>query len=157
VEISVPSLAEREGDIPLLARFFLQHFAKQYGRHLEGITPKAMLVLKRHHWPGNVRELENVMGHAAIMTPGPRIEVEDLPNYLTKSLEGNTTEEPGTKQPTTKQNAENGQSGTSLDDQEKWLLLNALENCDGNQSQAARSLSISRDKLRYRMKRHGLL
>jgi DNA-binding NtrC family response regulator len=102
-----------------------------------------MLVLKRHNWPGNVRELENAIGHAAIMSAGPVIDASDLPQYLLQSS--------SEIQPT--------QSSTipSLLDQEKELVIDALKKSRSNQSEAARILDISRDKLRYKMKKYGLV
>jgi DNA-binding NtrC family response regulator len=140
VEISVPTLSEREGDIPLLAKSFTEKWAKQYGRDLHGLSPKAMLLLNRHSWPGNVRELDNVIGHAAIMTAGPLIDVFDLPHYLIDT----DAAQPAVGVP-------------GLEQMEKQLLIGALKANEQNQSRAARALDISRDKLRYRMKKHGLL
>lgn len=142
VELHVPSLPERDGDVELLARSFVRKWSRQYGRNLQGLTSRAMLVLNRHSWPGNVRELENVIGHAAIMAVGPAIDTPDLPAYLVEP--SNPAAAP--QLPV-----------TSLDGQEKQLLIEALQSTSNNQSEAARMLEISRDKLRYRMKKHGLL
>src|SRR6185437_9588859 len=88
VEISVPSLAERKEDLPLLERFFVSRFAAQYGKEIRGLTHRAQILLTLHSWPGNVRELENVIGHACMMAMGDTIDVQDLPPYLQAHQEG---------------------------------------------------------------------
>jgi DNA-binding NtrC family response regulator len=141
VELNVPRLAERPGDLPLLVRHFVQHFAEQYGKRIRGLTPRAMIVLERHNWPGNVRELENAVGHAAILVMGELIDVPDLPEYLLESKPG----------PARTMAASDG-----LEAVERKLLNDALAQARGNKSAAARILRISRDTLRYRIKKHGL-
>ena len=65
VEIQTPPLAQRMGDLPILARHFVKKFSQQYNKQISGLTQRAQIVLGRHSWPGNVRELENVIGHGA--------------------------------------------------------------------------------------------
>ena len=145
VEIRVPSLAQRKEDLPLLERHFITRFANQYGKEIRGITHRAQIVLASHPWPGNVRELENVIGHACMMCMGDTLDVPDLPPYL---------QSPGEERLAA---AAVGESGmTSLEDQEKFLVMRAMEESGGNQSQAARVLRIGRDALRYKLKKHGL-
>jgi DNA-binding NtrC family response regulator len=143
VEIRSPALMERTVDLPLLERHYVRRFAAQYGRSITGLTPRAEITLARHDWPGNVRELENVMGHACMMALGDRIDIQDLPDYLRST--------PG---------ARNGRAETdqlsSLDEQERRLVSEALKHARGNQSEAARILKIGRDALRYKMKKLGV-
>jgi DNA-binding NtrC family response regulator len=148
VEIRVPRLADRKEDLPLLERSFVARFAAQYGKTIRGLTPRAQILLGRHFWPGNVRELENVIGHAAMMVMGDTIDVRDLPEYLWESSEhaGSDAEPP----PVTLDGV------ASLEDQERRLVVQALETAGGNQSQAARLLRIGRDALRYKVKKYGL-
>ena len=147
VEISVPCLAQRKEDLPLLERHFIARFANQYGKTIRGLTHRAQIVLAMHSWPGNVRELENVVGHACMMCLGDTIDVADLPPYL---------QTPGDR-PLTATAASAPDPGiTSLEDQERILVVRAMEEADGNQSQAARILRIGRDALRYKLKKHGL-
>ncbi len=77
VEIHVPSLDERKEDVPLLTRFLLERFSKQFHKEIRGLTQRAQIVISRHHWPGNVRELENVLGHGCMMAVGNMIDVQD--------------------------------------------------------------------------------
>jgi DNA-binding NtrC family response regulator len=152
VEIQVPRLSDRKEDLPLLERHFITRFATQYSKRIHGLTHRAQILLSLHAWPGNVRELENVIGHACMMAMGEMIDVCDLPAYLHShphsygdlpDLAGAplTTSEPGV--------------GT-LEEQERLLIIRALEAAGGNQSQAARLLRIGRDALRYKLKKHNL-
>ena len=142
VELTVPPLAERREDIPLLAKHFTRHFSEQYGKSIQGLTPKTLLVLERHSWPGNVRELEHVIGRACILTGSPQLDVADLPEYLTRPL----ADSEGV-----------AEVSSPLAAQERRLLDEALKAAYGNQSEAARFLGIGRDALRYKMKKFGLL
>jgi DNA-binding NtrC family response regulator len=146
VEVPVPRLVERDGDLLLLARTFVRRFADQFDKDIRGMTNRAQLVLLRHGWPGNVRELENVIGHACIMVMGTTVDVPDLPGYLTRAQGGAPLPD-----------LDSGPANLpSLEEQERRLLAEALQKSGGNQSEAARLLRISRDTLHYRMKKHGL-
>jgi transcriptional regulator with PAS, ATPase and Fis domain len=146
VEIQVPSLAQRKEDLPLLERHFIARFANQYGKEIRGLTHRAQIVLGMHGWPGNVRELENVIGHACMMCMTDTLDVADLPPYL---------QSPGEQTQAVAMAV--GESGVaSLEDQERFLVMRAMEEAGGNQSQAARILRIGRDALRYKLKKHGL-
>ncbi len=80
--IEVPPLRERIEDIPLLAQYFIQHFAKENQKNIMGFTPEVEKILISYHWPGNVRELKNIMERAVILAKGPYIQPEDLPSKL---------------------------------------------------------------------------
>jgi DNA-binding NtrC family response regulator len=82
VEIKLPPLLDRIEDLPLLEHHFLEQFAAQYNKPLATLTRRAQALLARHSWPGNVRELENVIGHACMMSEGAKIDVQELPGYL---------------------------------------------------------------------------
>jgi DNA-binding NtrC family response regulator len=147
VEIQVPSLEERKEDLPLLERHLIAKFASQYGKEIRGLTRRAQIRLALHSWPGNVRELENVIGHACMMTLGDTIDMPDLPPYL---LTGGQI---GSK---TAVAAEAESVTGTLEEQERALILRAMQAADGNQSQAARRLRIGRDALRYKLKKYNL-
>jgi DNA-binding NtrC family response regulator len=151
VELRTPSLADRREDLPLLEKFLLDRFATQFNKDIRGLTRRAQIVLARHSWPGNIRELENVLGHACMMAISDIIDVEDLPASLrhserTLGAAAGNSHEPD--QP--------GESSVSFDEHEKGLLADALERASGNQSEAARMLRISRDRLRYKMAKYNL-
>jgi DNA-binding NtrC family response regulator len=148
VEIYAPRLADRPEDLPLLTRHFVARFARQYGKHIRGLTHRAQITLLRHDWPGNVRELENVLGNACMMVMGDTIDVPDLPAYLRAPREEISVIRGAAP--------ETGVEPDSLEAHERRLVIEALERAGGNQSQAARLLRIGRDALRYKMKKHGL-
>jgi DNA-binding NtrC family response regulator len=143
VEIRVPPLAERKEDLPLLIAFFVDKFAKQYGKPIRGLTQRSHVLLARHQWPGNIRELENVLGYACMMAMGETIDVQDMPEYLM----GHGAPPPGSAQIA---------EGT-FEEHEKRLLADAMAAASGNQSEVARGLRVGRDALRYKLKKHGLL
>jgi DNA-binding NtrC family response regulator len=143
VEIQVPRLEERQGDLPLLTRHFVAKYAEQYGKQITGATRRAEILLARHSWPGNVRELENVVGHAAMMAQAEMIDVQDLPLYMQGREESPLAQD-------------SMAPGSTLEEQERILVTQALNEANGNQSQAARKLRIGRDALRYKMKKYGL-
>lgn len=140
VTLDVPSLAEREGDIPVLAQHFLTVFAKKNNKDIKGFTPKAMDCLIKHEWRGNVRELENVIERACILTYGEYIDVEQLPNLL-QNLQ------------TKKNEFENI---TTLEEMEKAFILKTLKEYDDNKSETAKQLGISRKTLHTKIKQYNL-
>ena len=145
IEFRVPSLGERKEDLPLLIRYFVDRFSRQFKKEIRGLTQRAQIVLTRHAWPGNIRELENAVGHGCMMAIGDTIDLQDLPEYLWASARNNSRlfEFPE-------------DTSVSFEDHEKRLIVDALEQSKGNQSEAARTLRIGRDALRYKMKKHGL-
>lgn len=160
VEIQVPSLAERKEDLPMLIRHFMEKFAREYGKPVRGITPRARMVLERHTWPGNVRELENALGHACMMVEDQEIDAADLPAGLLAPDPGDGANGSGRSVPATGLGGGDsaaGEMGGSFADHERQLVASALERARGNQSKAARALGIGRDALRYKMKKYGLL
>jgi DNA-binding NtrC family response regulator len=105
----------------------------------------------RYRWPGNIRELKNVIERVMILGEKPWLDLTDLPEELVQRAGfGEEPEEPRAPPPAS-------ETGTSLRDMERTMVAEALERSEGNQSQAARLLGISRDALRYKMKKFGLL
>jgi two-component system, NtrC family, response regulator AtoC len=142
--VHLPSLRERPEDILPLARHFLAHFARDSRkRMIEGFAPQAEIRMSEHSWPGNVRELRNAIERAVIMTRGPLIDVEDLPHEIAIQKARGAELSAQTNQMT-------------LEEVERRLIEEALEVTQGNQVRAARRLGITRDTLRYRMKKYGL-
>jgi transcriptional regulator with PAS, ATPase and Fis domain len=151
VEIHTPPLAQRIGDLPLLTRHFIKKFSQQYNKNITGLTQRAQILLGRHTWPGNVRELENVIGHGCMMTMANMIDVADLPPLAPHAASAAAAVSlPQPESVTDPANA-------SLEEHEKKLVMDALNQAAGNQSKAARQLRIGRDALRYKMKKFGLL
>jgi two-component system, NtrC family, response regulator AtoC len=150
-QIRIPPLRERDGDVLLLAREFLQRLAARYARPPLTLAEDAVDALLAYPWPGNVRELRNCLERAVLMQRGPRLHALDLglPEAApaAPALPADTT--PG-------QAGQAGASVGSLDAMERQHLLAALEANHWNVSLAARALQVSRDTLRYRMAKHGL-
>ncbi len=148
VRIHIPPLREHAEDIPLLAAHFIARFNQEMKRQVRGVAPAAMDLLVAYHWPGNVRELRNVIERAFILHAA----AEELrPEHLSPELRNAA---PAKKQETLVPRVP--VEGLVLDEVERKLISEAMERATGNQSKAARLLGISRDTLRYRLKKHGL-
>jgi DNA-binding NtrC family response regulator len=152
VELSIPSLAQRKEDLPLLVRHFIAKFSQQFHKPVRRITQRASIALSRYQWPGNVRELENAIGHACMMTLDEVIDLTDLPPHLRGDGPSPLEEIESVKA------APVDQAGASslLENNERRLVSDALAKAGWNQSEAARLLRIGRDALRYKMKKFGL-
>jgi DNA-binding NtrC family response regulator len=147
VPISIPPLRQHKEDIPYLADFFLERFAREAGKNLAGITPAAMKLLTDFHWPGNVRELENIVERAVVMASGDRIDVADI--QLDTAPARSPAAADGTAAPFLPE-------GMTLEQHEDELIREALRRAGGNKSQAARLLGLSRNALRYRLTKIGV-
>ena len=132
VDIRLPALRERAGDIPLLVSRFLSEFSAANGNRVTGITPAAMKLLEAYPWPGNVRELRNAVERMVVLSQGGQLDVEDVPEHM-RALAPS-----GVGQPIT--------VGT-LGETEKAKILSVLEQVNGNRSRAAQMLGISRRTL----------
>ena len=148
VRIRMPSLREHAEDVPLLVAHFVARFNQEMKRAVKGVAPGAMDLLQAHSWPGNVRELRNVIERAFILHAG----VEEIrPEHLSPELRRATpARRPDRLVPSVTPD------GLVLDDVERKLIVEAMERASGNQSKAARLLGVSRDTLRYRLKKHGI-
>jgi two-component system response regulator HydG len=144
VKIEVPSLQERREDIPLLADFFLRHYAQKNRRHIKGLAPRALDLLMRYDWPGNVRELENVVERAVILARGETIMPDALPDAL--QAQGDSSGPAAIEL----------RPGRSLKEVEREMILRTLEDMDGNRTHAAKILGISRRTLQLKLKEYGV-
>jgi DNA-binding NtrC family response regulator len=148
VRIRIPPLREHPEDIPLLAAHFIARFNQEMKRSMRGVSSTAMDLLQAYHWPGNIRELRNVVERAFILhASADDLRPEHLPPELRGGAAPRKADKPAPAVPP---------EGLVLDDVERKLIRDALERSSGNQSRAARMLGISRDTLRYRLKKHGL-
>jgi DNA-binding NtrC family response regulator len=152
VELSIPSLAQRKEDLPLLVRHFIAKFSQQFHKPVRRITQRASIALSRYQWPGNVRELENAIGHACMMTLDEVIDLTDLPPHLRGDGQSPLEEIQSLKDAPVDQAA----ASSLLENNERRLVSDALAKAGWNQSEAARLLRIGRDALRYKMKKYGL-
>jgi len=146
IQIVLPPLRERPEDIVPLARFFIDHYNRKFRRGIEGISPASEQLLLAHDWPGNVREMRNAIERAMILEESTFITPPSLPIAISRP-DGQPPAAPHAPIPT---------EGLSLEDNERMLLARALDKTGGNQTQAARLLRITRDTLRYKMKKFSL-
>ncbi len=144
VEIQVPPLRERKGDVSILAEFFLKRFIRETGRKIKGFTAAAMQKMEAYHWPGNVRELRNVVERAVALGSGPLLDVADI--WLS-SLEANNPNLPQGEAP---------YQPMPMEEIEKQHILKTLNHTDWNKSQAAAILNIERSTLDRKIKAYGL-
>ncbi|MCX8157011.1 MAG: sigma-54 dependent transcriptional regulator [Verrucomicrobiae bacterium] len=147
VEIYLPPLRERRGDIPLLAMAFLREFARENNKPVREFSPEAMEVLLEHNWPGNVRELRTAVEHAVVLCRGERILPRDLPASVRKQ------ENP---LPVSREKAPGPLPAMTIRDAEKQLIIRALEESNGNRAEAARRVGISRRTFYRKLKEYQL-
>lgn len=138
IEIRIPPLRDRRDDTPLLAQHFLRQHAQRYRKRLTGFERAAMQMLLEHSWPGNVRELDHAIERAVLMAQGPLVKSGDLGLRPTGQAAAGRLED------------------MSLEDVECFLIKKAMTRYDGNVSQAAKALGLSRSALYRRLQRYGL-
>jgi DNA-binding NtrC family response regulator len=138
VPMNIPPLRDRKEDIPYL----VEHFAKKFGGK---ISKAAIDRLVAYHWPGNVRELENVVERSILLASGPRVEADDIRIDTAAGRVKNTASVDQFLP-----------EGMTLDQYEQSIIREALKRADGNKSQAARLLGLTRNALRYRLDQMGV-
>ena len=136
VHIHVPPLRERRDDIPLLITAFLQEFAKENGKIIEGIDARARAALYKFDWPGNIRQLRNCLESAVVMSSGPIIKLEDLPPTIAGNAEADSIAVP---------------AGITMAEAEKIIILQNLAINKGNKSKTADILGIGRKTLHRKL------
>lgn len=145
VTIHIPPLRERREDIRPLVEHFLERYARENGKKIQGLSKEAMDLLVRYDYPGNVRELENIVERAVVITRGSVIQSEDLPFGLKPGHEeghGFHFRKKGLK--------------AAVEELEKGLIERAMAEAQFNQSRAGRLLGLSERMLRYKLKKYGL-
>ena len=152
IQLRLPPLRDRPEDIPALVEFFLRDYSVKLRRSLTGATPEALKALKLHRWPGNVRELRNVIERAVLLEEGSLLTTTYLPTPRDEDVMPNAAAVDAA-----------GSSriilppgGTSLERVEEELVRQAMTMARGNQTRAAKLLDISRDALRYKLKKFGI-
>jgi DNA-binding NtrC family response regulator len=143
VPIDIAPLRERKEDVPDLVNLFISRFTGESGKPVEGITPEAMRILVNYHWPGNVRELQNIIERACALAKGNVLEPSDIHLDVRPAKAANG---PGGFLP----------EGMTLEQWEDEMVQEALRRANGNKSQAARLLGLSRNALRYRLSKIGI-
>ena len=148
IPLHLPPLRERGRDVILIAKYFIDRFNRELRKNVLGMSKETENLLLAYLWPGNVRELRNVIERIMILEHTDYILPEHLPREMTSGESPKDTLDAGFRLPP---------SGTSLEKVERDLVLQAIQTTDGNQTQAAKLLNISRDVLRYKMKKYGFL
>jgi len=143
VPLNIPPLRERKQDIPFLANHFVRKLAPENGCQVETITDAGMEKLMAYYWPGNVRELENVIERSLVMCTGTALDAADI------KLEAD-------RRPRPQNDTHFLPEGMTLDAYEQEIIREALRRADGNKSQAARLLGLTRNALRYRLTQMGM-
>jgi DNA-binding NtrC family response regulator len=151
IQIDIPALRERGDDVLLLAQHYIDTIGSRLkrNRRITGISPEAREVFRKYHWPGNVRELRNVIERALILEENDQITTEYLPGGLLTSPRQSSVTISADAPAQFVLPAE----GISLDEAELSFVRQAIERSGGNQTRAAELLGISRDQLRYRLKK----
>ncbi|HEV8483680.1 MAG TPA: sigma-54 dependent transcriptional regulator [Blastocatellia bacterium] len=153
IQIDIPPLSGRADDVVKLAEHYIAYFNERLRKRVRGLSPEVVEIFRRYSWPGNVRELRNVIERVMILEDGELITSAYLPGDLAKG-DGSAARAEGSEQA---QSFLSGvvlpPEGIVLDDVEMSLVSQALERSGGNQTHAAQLLGISRDQLRYRLKK----
>jgi len=145
IEVKIPPLRERGGDISLLAHHFLRKYAEANGKELTGISDEALGLLLRHPWPGNVRELENAVERAVVLSSEPVLQPSHFPTLRPPSATSPAAvgTPSGIRIP-----------GSTLAEIEREAILRTLESTNGSTSRAASVLEISARKIQYKLKEY---
>jgi two-component system response regulator HydG len=146
VPIRVPSLRQRPQDLKPLVSHFLKIYNERNGRNLAGFHPAAMEALTKYSWPGNVRELQSVVERTVILTTTDYAQLSDLPATIREAEDRTDSDLTGGIRP-----------GLTLAEMEKLLILRTLEDHDGNRTQTARVLGITRRTLQLKIKEYGIV
>lgn len=150
VELWLPPLRERPGDVPILAYHFLRTISAEYGKKVNDFTMDALQALVRYHWPANVRELRNAIEGAVALCRGDKITLRDLPPNVRGALLSEQTSS------TSAANAQAADSSLTLREAEKQLIIRALQETQGNRTKAAERIGISRRTLHRKLRAYGL-
>ena len=143
IAVDLPPLRSRREDIPLLVHKFLEHFSKENDLELRKITPDAMRALVDYDWPGNVRELENIIERGVVLSNSPIIDTSLLPGHITgRSFQDALLE-----------HNPNASLFDILEDIERRIIVEKLERCNGNQTDAAEQFHIPLSTLNQKIKR----
>ena len=140
--VRLPPLRERAADIPVLAKYYIDQFNREFRKSVQGASPRVFEALERYPWPGNVRELRNAVERAMLMTDGDTLLLEDFPMLASR--------------PEMSDGIQLAAGGMNLENLERNLVMQALERTGWNQTRAAALLGLNRDQIRYRIEKFGL-
>ncbi|MBE0583354.1 MAG: sigma 54-interacting transcriptional regulator [Desulfofustis sp.] len=152
IDIHLPPLRNRQGDILLLAGFFVKKFSEKLNKPIDGLSDNAIKLLNNHHWPGNVRELEHLIERAVVLCQGVTITTKDLPQDLSKSIDSAEMNRHFNSHETLFINDQ----AVDTPDSTALRILSTLSKCGGNKARAARLLGIDRSTLYRKIKEYDI-
>jgi DNA-binding NtrC family response regulator len=160
-QLTLPSLRERKEDVPNLARYFIQYFNGQFQKNINNISNAALQLLMMYDWPGNIRELRNVIERAVILENMSTLQAESLPGEIVSLAENIISKAPIHKdiqieKPQSAYEIIIPTEGLSLYEVEKQIIIQALQKTENNQTKTSKLLGISRDVLRYKVKKYRI-
>ena len=144
IVFQLPPLRERKEDMPTFIKFFLEKYSNEFKKPIRKFDNESMKALLRYNYPGNIRELENIVERSVVMAEGKVININDLPDEV--RYKNNYRNKIATSL----------EKVLSINDMEKDVIYKTLDQCSWNQSMTARMLGISRDRLRYRLKKYKI-
>jgi DNA-binding NtrC family response regulator len=159
LSIRLPPLRERRGCIPTLTDYFIKRLNREYSKNFSGITHAALQALEGYTWPGNVRELRNTIERAMMLSPGPEIDMRHLPEDVINPRQKYAKSQCSGVMCADGENRLQIQlppEGVTMEGVERELIIMALQQHNYNQTRAAKTLGMSRDTLRYRMKKFDI-
>jgi transcriptional regulator with PAS, ATPase and Fis domain len=140
--VTLPPLRERQGDVPLLAQYYIDRFNGEFRKKVRGLSEEAATLLQRARWPGNIRELRNAIERAMLLVDSEWLTPHDFPTLTRAGGTNSVFRLPP--------------DGVNLEEVERNLLVQALERARWNQTHAGQLLRINRDQVRYRIEKFGL-
>jgi transcriptional regulator with PAS, ATPase and Fis domain len=142
MQVQLPSLREHASDVPLLVKYYVDEFNREFRKQVRGVTPEGLELLRAYRWPGNIRELRNAVERAMLLADEEWLTPEHFPVNAARRPGGQAFGLP--------------EEGVSLESVERMLVLQALERTGWNHTRAATLLGLNRDQIRYRIEKFGL-
>ena len=155
-QITLPPLREHKADILAMAEYFISQFNPQFRKSIKSIAPEAQEMLKKYNWPGNTRELRNVMERAVILENSTILQTESLPGEIISLHDELLKRNKHPQNPDSSLEHESATENASLYEMEKQTIIHALKRTNNNQTRASKFLGITRDTLRYKIKKYHL-
>ena len=159
IDIHMPALKDRPGDVALLASKFLREFSRENGGAVTGMDARAAKALEDYDWPGNVRQLRNVVEKMVVLSAGGKLTIDDVPVEIRSKTEfpkaGDTAQRAAAGPGGTPPPIHGPAAAASLADTEKSAILEAIASCGGNKTEAAARLGVSRRTLHRKLKKWG--
>ena len=142
LQVTLPPLREHAGDVPMLVRYYMDQFNREFRKNVQTVAPDALAALQAYPWPGNIREVRNAVERAMLLSESNTLQASHFPMLRPRATGGHDLELPA--------------GGVNLEELERDLVVQALARTNGNQTRAAALLGLNRDQIRYRIEKFGL-